>query len=354
MNCIICFSPLEEKYNCSDNKCNDYYCKDCIIDYIDFCHGESIMPKCPSKTCHCYLTLSNFKNIEKSAITKYNQLCMNYFLKDHGDIIEKQMQEKILLKKYRDDRKKFIKEEFPAGINLMANIAFKSKIKKLEKQKSKILKKQPKKRLCLNTMCSGYLNDDLLCCICESVFCKRCEKVISNDHQCIQEDLDSVNFVNGLIKCPGCHLPVFKNEGCDNITCSNCNASFLYKTGEKGGSGSHNTKLHINIEAKYKLSVLYKNKIPSSCIESLLELESLEPKPMSKDNLLVPVKKYIETKNEGMNKILSSKIDAYYQNKLKMKNYQYSLVQLENLLKKEEMSPVSFLNSINKYLIEFK
>ena len=351
MNCIVCYSSIDHKHQCSDIRCKESFCRECLESLLDFCIGEGILPKCPQRDCNSFLTLSDFEGIDKELIAKYYQLCLNYFIKDHGDVIEKQIQEKILLKKHCEDRQKFIQEAFPAGISLMANIAFKSKLKRLEKQKAAVLKLQIKHRSCMNSTCAGFLIE-MVCSICQTEFCKRCEKRLEKNHQCKQEDLDSVHFVNNLIVCPSCNLKIFKNEGCDNITCSVCNTKFLYSTGEIGGSGSTNTKIAVNIEQRYKLSILYKDKIPSSCVKRLLHLESLEPKSISKDTLLVPVKKYIETKDKKMAKVLATKIDTYYQNRFLNRDYQTNMVKLENMLK-SDLSELKFSQRIDYYIEQF-
>ena len=351
MNCIICFSPIKEKYCCSDQKCKDFFCQDCMIDLIEFCVGEKMLPKCPSRDCTSYLTMTNMTHLPKDLMLKYYQLCLDYFLKDQGNVIEKQIQEKALLKKHCEDRQKFIKEEFPEGISLMASIAFKPKLKRLEKQKAKVLKEQVKLRSCMNSTCAGYL-EDLICTICQTEFCKRCEKTVDQNHTCKQEDLDSVNFVQGLINCPGCGHRVFKNEGCDSISCSICQTNFSYSTGEKGGHGSLNVKIAVNVEQRYKLSNTFKTKIPSSCLKRLLQLESLEPKVISKDIMLVPVKKYIETKDDKWAKVLANKIDQYHQNRFLNRDYQANMVKLEKMLR-NEVDEVKFSHRLDRSIKQF-
>ncbi len=345
MTCIVCYSDLEKKYHCSDIKCKEFYCKECVESLLDFCISEKILPKCPARNCNSFLTLTNFKDIN---VQNYYQLCLDFFLKDQGDIIEKQLQDKELLKEHCKSRQKFIQDEFPIGISLMAEIAFKSKLKRLTKQKAEMLKTYEKHRFCMNSTCSGFLID-MICNRCQTEFCKKCEKILEKKHECKQEDLDSVHFVNGLIRCPTCQLPVFKNQGCDSISCSYCNTNFLYSTGEIGGHGSSNAKINVNLEQRYKLSVIYKDKIPHDCLKSLLQLELLEPKVINKDAMLHPVKKYIETKDEKMAKSLSIKIDQYHQNRFKIRDYQTMMVKLEQKIKSDKLK----LELLNNYIEQF-
>lgn len=351
MNCIVCYGVIEHEHQCSDIRCKESFCRDCLESLIDFCVDEGILPKCPARDCGSFLTLSDFDGLDKDILLKYYQLCLNYFLKDQGDVIEKQIQEKALLRKHCEDRQKFIQDEFPAGISLMANIAFKSKLKRLEKQKAAVLKKDVKHRSCMNSTCAGFLVD-MICSVCQTEFCKQCEKTLDKHHTCKQDDLDSVHFVNNLISCPACGQRIFKNQGCDHVSCA-CGENFHYSTGESGGPGSKNVKIAVNIDQRYKLTVLYKDKVPKSCLKRLLQLESLEPKSISKDTLLVPVKKYIETKDERMAKVLANKIDAYHQNRFRNRDYQTNMVRLENMLKSEELSQLKFSQQLDKYIEQF-
>lgn len=352
MECIICFSPITSVHQCSDSRCKESFCRECVVALIDFCVDEKTMPKCLSRNCDSYIILSDLNGIGSENLKTYYKACMNYFLQTNGDEIKTQMQEKILMDKFRKDQQKFIQEKFPAAISLIANIAFQPKLKKLEKYKTELVKKQLQSnhRGCMNITCSGILNENLQCLNCHSRFCPKCELILNEKHECKQKDVDSVSLISSLCKCPGCATRVFKNEGCDNITCSNCNTNFKYSTGEIGGSGSHNTKIIVNINQKHKLSIDYKNIIPTNCLEKLLEIESLEPHIISKDTMLLPIKKYIETKDERQFKQLAIRIDAYYNNCFKIRDYQMYMVQLENLLKSNIKKFSKKLDKILEYL----
>lgn len=360
-DCLICFCPIEGlQFTCADTRCSTLTCLECTEALIDFSAKEKTLPKCPNKDCHSYYILSSLNGLSKESLQKYAQSSLDYFIKDQGDTVQKQLQELLILEQLRQERQKFIDTNFPAGIALVAGITFNSKLRRLEKQKSEILHKQMQQayRACMNSTCGGFLDKNLVCMTCLSEFCRQCEKPLktSVNHQCKQEDLDSVNIVNNMIKCPGCKLPVFKNEGCDSITCSNCGTKFLYSTGKEGGHGSSNAKIKVDIQQKYKLSYTLAQKIPSHCLEKILRLEALEPKTISKDTLLTPLKNYFKNINQSqidpqfqaaVARQIAQKMDAYYRNRYFSREYQSLMVYLENLLKQEKL-PDDFSDKLDE------
>lgn len=331
--CIICLSKINElSYNCINNKCNEVCCEECMVLLIEYSKDEFILPQCPATNCNQILVLSN---IPKKSVQIYEQSCFNFFIKEQGENVNKRLQNKLVLEKIREERLQFINQTFPDAIALIAKITFKSKIRKLEKIKEKELQEKSKsQRRCMNTLCDGYLDEELICLTCDSVFCKQCEKRYEKNHSCKQSDLDSVNLINDMIRCPTCHCPVFKNIGCDSITCSVCSTNFDYKSGEQSGHGSLNTKIVINLNQKQKLSIIY-TKRSQIILEMLLNIESNEPKIINKDILLQPIKAYYQQKLnvKDASVKLAKQLERYYKSKLKIKEYQSFMVELEELLR---------------------
>ena len=278
---------------------------------------------------------------------------MSFFMQDEGDTVKRQLQEKALVARLQKERQKFINDTYPAAIALIANISFKAKSKKIEKQKEKVIKEQTKHlhRTCMNLTCNGLLDDKLVCLTCQTAFCTSCEKRLEKEHHCKQDDRDAVNLVNNMVKCPGCKIPVFKNTGCDNITCAYCNANFKYSTGETGGSGSSNRKLIVDLEQKQKLSLSYGKTMDKKHLDMLLTAEAAEPKVLSKDIILLPIKHYIEKKNpsQAMD-MLAKKIEAYYLNRIQIRDYQINMVELEHVLQKKPLDEVKFQDVIDKIM----
>ena len=115
---------------------------------------------------------------------------------------------------------------------------------------------------------------------CDTVFCKDCEKEKKAGHVCLQEDIESVQSVKELPRCPNCQIAIFRSDGCDAMTCASCQYKFNYKTGEKSGHGSHNRPLEQPSKTKHVLSALHPKEINELGLARLiLELEALEPEP---------------------------------------------------------------------------
>jgi LSD1 subclass zinc finger protein len=150
----------------------------------------------------------------------------------------------------------------------------------------------------MNLYCIGKLDAANTCLLCLTKFCIKCDRAIpqNTSHTCKPEDLESIDFIKSLIKCPECKVPVQRSDGCDSITCSNCQTRFNYITGERGGHGSHNAQ--IIIKQRRKLSDDLKGLLGIDEYKVLLNIESKEP-PLKTDKSLVnSVKMYYEIKDK--------------------------------------------------------
>jgi hypothetical protein len=356
--CLICFCPMEvnePKYRCV-LKCSAMSCQECLEALISYSENNNLLPSCPSNSCNGIYIISELQNISTEAIKSYEYACLNYMLRSQGDNVKKRVEQEIIISKLREDRLKFLETKFPKAVSLVAKLTFKEKLRRLDKQKSRIINLQMKNanRSCLNSTCNGFLDPNFVCITCLTEFCKQCEKNMTDNHECKQEDLESVNLVNGLIHCPGCKLPVFKDVGCDSITCANCNTNFLYSTGKKGGHGSSNAKINITTITYKKISNSMSELIPTGCLELILILEALQPVLKSKEILLGPVKYYIKSKNKDVaSKQLAKKIDIYTKYKYKNRDYHKYLVEIENMLKQKEESNI-IQNRLIKIIDEVK
>lgn len=354
ISCVVCFGDFdnnEQANKCMDNNCNIYICTECLEMLITHSCRDNILPKCPGNKCDLSYTLSCMKNINPTIVKTYELGCLDYFMKSNGDIVKKKITERNIILNLRQERLQFIEQKYPKGITLVAKIAFNDKLKKLDKQKQEIINLTLKnsKKPCINNICNGFLDDKFECMSCTTKFCAKCERALNNNHECNKHDLDSINLINDMIRCPTCKLPVFKNEGCDNITCSNCQTKFKYSTGQIGGSGSHNAKIVVNIGAKKLLSVEHRNILTKEELELILKIESLEPSIMSKNTLLTPIKTFIQNPSLKTKcaKILAKKIDAFTKSIYKSKNYNKCIVMINNLImNKNEHNLIDKLNEI--------
>lgn len=369
--CLICFCPSEDaEFSCGDPLCKAITCGECTPSLIEYSKNEGLIPKCCSDKCNSYYLLSsltnphkidtNYTKLETVVFENYYKAVLDYMMRDKGEQVQKKMEQDVILKRLRKERIKFIKETFQPAIAKVANLTFASKIRRLEKQRTKMIaeKMNSSHRTCMNLYCNGHLDEKLSCMSCMSKFCEKCEKLISQDgkHSCRREDVESISFINNMIRCPECKLPVHKDVGCDSITCSNCGTKFKYSTGERGGHGSNNAV--IQLEEKRKLSNIYRDKFTVSekagagrfglsrtnrdkirKMDLLLEIELKEPKAVTEKAMLNTIKMMYQTGNQdSAGKQMARRLDVYMINKYRVRCYQHTLGELENQLQKNELT----------------
>ena len=86
---------------------------------------------------------------------------------------------------------------------------------------------------CAAESCNGYLNEDALCEQCETQYCKKCEEVKAEGHECKKENVESVKLKYKNSKpCPNpnCGVPIFKTHGCSQMWCTACHTVFDWNT----------------------------------------------------------------------------------------------------------------------------
>lgn len=352
-DCDICFGPLskvDKKYSCSNYKCDSNVCDECIEDLINYSEDSDLLPKCPIKECESIYILSNLKGLPNKVLDTYYSACLKNILKDHKDEVVNQINEKKILDKIRNERIIFLEKEYPLSISLVAKIAFKNKLSKLNKQKVKLKTNNSDelKQKCPGFTCSGFLNKNGVCILCDAVTCNVCKGVKNESHKCNKEDIETVTYMNKMVKCPGCFLPVLKSEGCDSITCSFCTTNFLYSTGEIGGHGSSNIQIKT-IEIR-KLSDEYKEWMDGDCMSLLLQLESIEPKPINENTIITPLKSYIENGDNDLivGKKIARKMDEYFSLLNDYKLYQIDMQKIEKILIKHDI--VELKNTLTDFI----
>lgn len=85
---------------------------------------------------------------------------------------------------------------------------------------------------CPGNNCTGILNENYECIVCNFTFCKDCHVELKGNHKCNSSDIETVNEIkNNSINCPSCSTLVYKIEGCDEMYCTICKTPFNWKTG---------------------------------------------------------------------------------------------------------------------------
>lgn len=86
-------------------------------------------------------------------------------------------------------------------------------------------------RACPNENCNGFLTYELNCKLCNCFACNHCHEVIEYDHKCNPETVETVKLLASDTKlCPGCTIPIYKINGCDNMYCVKCKVHFRWTT----------------------------------------------------------------------------------------------------------------------------
>lgn len=88
---------------------------------------------------------------------------------------------------------------------------------------------------------TGYLSTQWKCQSCETKVCNKCNTILEEEHECKQEDIDSIKLIEKETKpCPHCGIRVHKIEGCNQMWCTACNNAFDWRTGLKVSGQIHN------------------------------------------------------------------------------------------------------------------
>jgi hypothetical protein len=358
--CSICYfemDEIEKPFSCSNNECSTKVCRDCIISYIDFYSRENkSIPICPNTNCKSEILLSNLSHLnDEEAFKKYCKLCTVALLNNKKDDILEETNAKLFVKKIRDEKQKFIRQQYPKAIAYVIETCLQSKLKSIDKKNkehlSKISTKSNKK--CPDVLCySGLLDIDYVCLSCSQKYCKTCEIKIKSeeDHICKQEDIDSLKEIEKFVKCPKCKLPVIRSYGCNHITCSICHTNFDYVTGKISSVGNHSNDVYVPKKYhKPSLSYSKKDVFDKDVFYKLVDIEEKEPTNYSFSNVLKDLKKYLETENTSLEYIIANNYDKYKTTLREKKNYFKHLKLIQSEIENDNIN-INFLKKIERLI----
>lgn len=299
--CLMDFDKKKKHIKCLYPNCVTSVCEDCVPLMVDFSLKEKVIPKCPQTGCKGYFTRTEFEKFPSKIIKDYDKCCFLTLMKEHENDASKELEQSKILERMREERKIFIDTSFPPAISKVAKICLSSKLKKLEKKKRDLVDRTvaSSKRLCMNLACRGHLNSNFVCLLCNTAFCKDCEKRKEKDHKCKEEEKESLNFIRGMIKCPKCLLPIQRSEGCNNMTCASCGTKFLYDSGKEGGYGGHSTEIKVK---DHRLSTEFKTKLESlGLLENMEKIELIQPVSDRNDKILINIiRDFLQDKKENI------------------------------------------------------
>lgn len=341
MECIVCFDEIKNNqiFKCSNTFCTVKTCFECAKTYIKLSNNEKQMPKCVSLSCKAEYLFADIKKLGKESIENYKESCTNYLTSTFGNGLSYTM----IIDKCRKERMEFIKKEFPLAITHVISITMNNKLKKVNKNNINYMTKMVKNSntKCFMATCTGKLDSSFTCLLCESEFCKECHEINEIDHVCKEEDINSVKYIETLVKCPKCLLPVIRSYGCDNITCSICKTNFDYITGKNTVAGNHSNDTLV-LKKTNKVSQLYIDLVNKSLIKYFLEIDKLKPPQYNFDDFTEYV---MNNKND------SNKLCLYYEkykiSKIQNKFYTQLIRCIDNHIKDKTLD-----NNTLEYIID--
>ena len=278
ITCCICLCNPTYAVNCS-NRCESYTCYDCITSMIDYYDLSIKCSECNNFYYYEDLNVcDNTGNILVNNLNVYVQKLIKTLEQKGEEDFNKYVMNKNIIERTRESRKIYIKSNYPKAIQKILEICYSKDLAKVNINNIQIPQKTNKK--CSKQLCQGFLiqKDNIYQCdFCDEKICTQCESVCTLTHTCNQEDIDSLIVINKYIRCPKCNTPVTKIDGCDNMTCGVCSATFNYANGEISIAGSHNpTPVKLKDDSIFKL--LTKSVYDDDVTEAITHLDNHKPK----------------------------------------------------------------------------
>lgn len=332
MECAICGELANAQYmKCADHFCRTVICLDCLRDYLRYTATDSILPKCVGSKCEALYLCGGLSELGNEALSNYYNACYHSLLRENKNQIEEEMRTKQVVEKLCREKTKYLQMTFPRAIAIVAEITCKSKLSRPPKEEKA---KYIHGKLCMNLFCSGVLNENLVCLLCSSQFCKQCEKLLTEGHKCSIEDRESVQVKQSLPRCPQCGINVDKDNGCNDVMCGVCGTKFRYNTGQVGGGGGHTTMIKVN--QKIKLVDLYREKLTEEMIFWLTKIENTPIAEAKYNRVKKEIKNILLGKSD--NKIrLANLLESYHRRKYAGKRYGRYLLEIENLINQNKL-----------------
>lgn len=248
MNCICCY---DEKKLIKCNNCETYICINCLETQLNISYTEIKVPKCV--ICKKKFLLSFIDKTIPKIKNLYIDLLYKFLMKKYEYYFNIQKAKKELIDKVIEKRQNII-NTFPSSIQLIIELALRSKINKVHKSNYESITNDIESLItpCINSNCSGKLKNDT-CVLCDSKFCLDCEKIIKKTnnyfHECSISDLESIKLVrDDSVPCPQCNVRIHKIDGCNELTCVMCQFHFNYRDPKLPSVGNHGK--NINFEYK--------------------------------------------------------------------------------------------------------
>jgi len=333
--CSICYTDAEDgflKCKC----CSTAMCVECCIVYFRCSKEEKLIPKCVK--CESTFYISDIRNV-KDLVKSYLECILVYFDFQKGEEARKIIEISSIVEKMRKEKVLFINTKFPKAVLLTVRLCMANEMISINKVEKKRLEDEQKKatKKCFNMSCKGSLNSNYKCMLCMTCFCNKCERKIKNEHECLKEDLESMEEMKKTIKCPECGIPSFKYIGCEMMTCPSCKTNYHYTSGEKVAHGNNHNEA-IKIENDRKLSIIYQKELESkSLLKLVMKIEDLNISPYNTKNITILMVKLDTDKSKEVIWSLAKEFERMDRIDTRYKNYNRSIVEIEELISSDEL-----------------
>lgn len=110
--------------------------------------------------------------------------------------------------------------------------------------------------------CQKYCDDNGFCVNCNINHCNECLNIKNQNHECNKDDLESVKLIHSQTKqCPGCNIPIFKQNGCNLMFCTSCYTVFSWSTGKVTNPRVMHNPHYIEMMNKRRLETVTEERI---------------------------------------------------------------------------------------------
>jgi hypothetical protein len=167
------------------------------------------------------------------------------------------------IKKIKNELNK-LKNEWNIKLSEMSN--------ELKREKETLIVDKSLVRKCSNGVCNGFLSRDLKCEICGCLACGECRESKGftieeiENHECDKDILESVKLLEKDSKeCPKCSVLIYKIDGCDQMYCMKCHATFSWDTLIIQKKGVIHNPHYLEYQRQLNNGVLERNPLDIQC-----------------------------------------------------------------------------------------
>lgn len=240
--CCMCLETCDtNKKHINCQKCDQATCLACFRTYILHCRND---PPCPNNSCDNVFQISFLRTLIPQNFWNGD------YTKSRKDVLfnnEEVYKSRTMIEVQRYTDTKKIEKEIEDVQRL------------LQKQKAQVFKTTKQlqglfddKHYITNTFTDSVYNksthsniripchvDGCLgfciqnkCAVCDRKTCGKCHKELTDNHECIQDDILTVQEISKNSRpCPTCNEAISKVDGCDQMLCISCETAFSWKTG---------------------------------------------------------------------------------------------------------------------------